>query len=85
MKNYLIKRVWVYDGTGTSPFLSDVYLKEGKINKIEREINIEADEEVDGEGMALSPGFINVHSHSDLVSLADKKCSMLSDRALPLS
>ena len=73
MKNYLIKRVWVYDGTGTRPFLSDVYLKEGKIKKIEREINIEADEEVDGEGMALSPGFINVHSHSDLVALADKK------------
>lgn len=73
MKNYLIKRVWVYDGTGTRPFLSDVYLKEGKIKKIEREINIEAYEKIDGEEMALSPGLINVHSHSDLIAWQIKK------------
>ena len=73
MKNFLIKNVWVYDGTGTRPFLSDVYLEEGKIKKIKREVNIEADTVIEGKEMALSPGFINVHSHSDLIALTDKK------------
>ncbi len=73
MKNYLIKSVWIYDGTGTRPFLSDIYLEQGKIKKIEKGINIDTNEKIDGKEMALSPGFINVHSHSDLIALTDKK------------
>lgn len=73
MQRYLIKNVWIYDGTGTRPFLSDLYVEKGKIKKIEKEIIIKADEEINGKEMALSPGFINVHSHSDLISLTDQK------------
>ena len=73
MKNFLIKSIWVYDGTGTRPFLTDVYLEEGKIKRIERGMSIEADDVIEGKEMALSPGFINVHSHSDLIALTDKK------------
>lgn len=73
MKNYLIKNIWLYDGTGTNPFKADVYLAEGVIKKIAREIDIKTDEKIDGKEMALSPGFINVHSHSDLIALTDRK------------
>lgn len=73
MKNYLIKNVWIYDGTGTSPFFSDLYIKDGKIKEVGRVINIDADEKIDGREMALSPGFINVHSHSDLIALTDRE------------
>jgi len=73
MQNYLIKNVWIYDGTGTRPFLSDVLIKERKIKKIEKRINFETNEEIDGKEIALSPGFINVHSHSDLIALTDNK------------
>jgi len=73
MYNYLIKNVWIYDGTGTRPFLSDVYIEDKKIIKIKNGINIEVDVEIDGKEMALSPGFINVHSHSDLIALNDQK------------
>ncbi|MHA1677090.1 MAG: N-acyl-D-amino-acid deacylase family protein, partial [Candidatus Njordarchaeales archaeon] len=41
--------------------------------RIKKGISINADIEVNGDEMALSPGFINVHSHSDLISLTDSK------------
>jgi len=73
MQKYLIKNVWIYDGTGTSPFLSDILIEEGKIKKVAKRINIKSDNIIDGKGMALCPGFINVHSHSDLIALIDNK------------
>ncbi len=66
MTRTLIKNVWIYDGTGSNPFFSDVLLENEKISAIKRKIKVQADEIIDGKSMALSPGFINVHSHSDL-------------------
>ncbi len=73
MTSYLIKNVWIYDGTGTRPFLSDVYIEDEKIKEIKRGITIKSDFDINGKEMALSPGFINVHSHSDLIALTDNK------------
>ena len=72
----LIKKVLVYDGTGTQPFFSDIIIKDKKISKIQKEIHLNCCEIIDGEGMALAPGFINVHSHSDLEVFKNK--SMLN-------
>ena len=66
MTRTLIKNVWIYDGTGTSPFFSDVLLENKKISAIKRKIQVNVNETLDGKSMALAPGFINVHSHSDL-------------------
>jgi len=66
MSKTLIKNVSVYDGTGTQPFFSDVLIEDEKIIQIQRDINLDSCEIVKGKGMALAPGFINVHSHSDL-------------------
>jgi len=73
MQKNLIKNVWIYDGTGAMPFLSDLLVEGSKITKIAKEIKTHSDEIIDGKEMALSPGFINVHSHSDLIALTDKK------------
>ena len=73
MQKFLIKNICIYDGTGTNPFFSDLLIEENRIKKIQKGIKIDADEEIDGKGIALSPGFINVHSHSDLIALTDKK------------
>ena len=72
----LIKKVLVYDGTGTQPFFSDIIIKDKKISKIQKEIHLNCCEIIDGEEMALAPGFINVHSHSDLEVFKNK--SMLN-------
>ena len=66
MTRTLIKNVWIYDGTGTPPFFSDVLLEDQKISAIQRKMKIVVGETVEGNDMALAPGFINVHSHSDL-------------------
>ena len=66
MNKSLIKNVLIYDGTGTQPFLSDVLMEDGKILQIRRDINLDSCEIVEGKDLALAPGFINVHSHSDL-------------------
>lgn len=50
MQKYLIKNVWIYDGTGTRPFLSDLLIEDIKIKKIQKRIKIDADEEIDGKG-----------------------------------
>ena len=72
MGKTLIKNVLVYDGTGTQPFFSDVLIEDAKIVQIQRDIHLNSCEIVEGKEMALSPGFINVHSHSDLEVFRNK-------------
>ncbi len=70
MKQTLIRQATLYDGTGSMPFAADVLIEGETIQKIAKAI---APEAIDGEveiveaqGLALAPGFIDTHSHSDL-------------------
>ena len=72
MGKALIKNVLVFDGTGTQPFFSDVLIEGGKILQIQRDINLDSCEILEGKKLALAPGFINVHSHSDLEVFKNK-------------
>jgi len=66
MSKTLIRGATVYDGTGTVPFRSDVLVEGTKISRMGM-LKTEKDWlVVEGEGMALSPGFINTHSHMEL-------------------
>ncbi|MBR5267581.1 MAG: D-aminoacylase [Lachnospiraceae bacterium] len=62
----LIKNVEIIDGTGSLPMLGTVAVKDGKI--CENGTSWECDHEIDGTGLTLSPGFIDVHSHGDFVA-----------------
>lgn len=67
MKKILIRNARVYDGTGKRPFSADVLVGGEKIKQIALTIPAEPGwEVVDAEGLALSPGFINTHSHMEL-------------------
>jgi N-acyl-D-amino-acid deacylase len=72
MGKTLIKKVLVYDGTGTQPFLSDVLIEDDKISQIQRDIHLNSCEIIEEKEIALAPGFINVHSHSDLEVFKNK-------------
>ena len=72
MGKTLIKNVLVYDGTGTQPFFSDVLIKDEKIMQIHKDIHLDSCEIIEGKEKALAPGFINVHSHSDLEVFKNK-------------
>ncbi len=65
MLDLLFNNSLVYDGSGAAPEKRSVGVLNGKI-VLDAAPDTAAKETVDGSGLALSPGFIDVHSHSDL-------------------
>lgn len=61
----------IIDGTGNPWFHADVAIKNGKIVKIGRVAAKNAKRVIDAKGMAVAPGFIDMHTHTDLTALAD--------------
>lgn len=72
MDKTLFKGVKIYDGSGSKPFYSDLLIEGDKIKCISRDITLDDCEVIDGLGLALSPGFIDTHSHSDLEVFRNK-------------
>lgn len=73
MHDLLIKNALIYDGTGAKPFMGYVAVNANKIVAVGTgEPGTQtADKVVDAKGLSLSPGFIDVHSHSDYVITED--------------
>ncbi|MGX1756566.1 N-acyl-D-amino-acid deacylase family protein [Streptomyces lydicus] len=71
----VLRDVRVLDGSGDPSYRADVALAGGRIAAIHREAGggprPGAARVVDGHGLALSPGFIDMHAHSDLALLRD--------------
>ncbi len=65
MFDTIIKNGQIVDGTGKAAYPGDLGLKDGKI-KIIGEIENEAHMIIDATGLSVSPGFIDIHSHSDI-------------------
>jgi N-acyl-D-amino-acid deacylase len=71
--NLLIKNGRLVDGTGNPWFKADIGISEGKIEKI-GSIKEKEEQTIDVEGLIVSPGFIDLHNHSDLTVLAYPHC-----------
>ena len=69
----LIRNGFVVDGSGNPWFKADVGISGGKIAKVDNLGSAQADTIVNAEGLVVSPGFIDMHSHSDLSVLANPK------------
>ncbi|MEE8164847.1 MAG: amidohydrolase family protein, partial [Myxococcota bacterium] len=61
----IIRGAKVVDGTGLPGFVSDVGVRGDRIAKIGR-IEADAAQLIDGTGLVLAPGFIDVHTHYDV-------------------
>lgn len=69
MASILIKNGLVYDGLGNAPYKADLYIEDDRIVKIAGGIGAGAaagvDQIIDAKGMAVTPGFIDIHRHCD--------------------
>ena len=60
----IIRNGTVIDGTGAEPREADVAVQDGRIAAIGH-IPAAGREEIDAKGMAVTPGFVDVHTHYD--------------------
>lgn len=65
MFDLLIKNATIVDGTGAPAVRGSVGIENGKI-KLTRP-DAEAAQVIDAEGLHLTPGFVDIHSHGDIV------------------
>lgn len=73
MRTFSLQGGAVYDGTGRAPFIGSVVVRDGLILDVTAG-HAEADGEIiDCTGLAIAPGFIDVHSHSDLQALEGRR------------
>lgn len=56
----------IVDGTGSPAYAGDVAIRDGRIEKIGELGPHSAKHEINAAGLALTPGFIDSHSHADL-------------------
>ena len=57
----------IVDGTGNPWFLGDIGIQDDRITRITppgQLSNVQATEKIDGQGLAVAPGFIDIQSHS---------------------
>ncbi|MCW2305901.1 N-acyl-D-amino-acid deacylase family protein [Rhodobium gokarnense] len=72
MLDIVIRNGRVFDGTGADEILADIGIKDGRIAAIGR-IEDAGEVELDAAGLAVSPGFIDLHTHSDFTLAANGK------------
>ncbi|MGW2211185.1 N-acyl-D-amino-acid deacylase family protein [Streptomyces sp. NPDC001781] len=77
MEELVIRDADVVDGSGAPAHRADVVVDRGRIVSVVKEAEAagcrrpRARRELDAEGLVLSPGFIDMHAHSDLALLRD--------------
>lgn len=67
----LLRGGLIYDGLGGPPTVGDVAIEGDRISDMGTGLNPGNGEVVDVRGLAVSPGFIDIHSHTDLELVVD--------------
>jgi N-acyl-D-amino-acid deacylase len=65
----VIRGATVYDGSGAAPRVADVAVRGDRIASVGAS-DVRADVSLDASGLALAPGFIDVHTHDDFALFA---------------
>ena len=69
----LIRGGRIVDGTGNPWFNGDVGIREGRVAAIGKLARAPAKRTIDAAGLVVAPGFIDLHTHSDIPLVADGK------------
>ena len=74
MADLLIKNAEIYDGTGADPVQGNLAVKDGKVVALGKETPA-ASKVIDVAGLAVMPGFVDLHTHFDAQVTWDRTCS----------
>lgn len=66
----IFKNALIFDGTGSPCFRADVAVKGDRIFQVGEALSSRGIRVIDAKGMALAPGFVDIHGHSDYHLLA---------------
>ena len=73
MFDLLIKNGKIIDGAGAASLNADLAVDDGRVAEIGKFNTASAKATIDASGMYVSPGFIDLHSHSDFTLLLDSR------------
>ena len=66
----IIRNGQVYDGTGADPIRADIAIRDGRIVHVQPgSLTATSSREIDASGLAIAPGFIDMHSHIEPIGL----------------
>ena len=61
----IIKNGVIYAGDGKAPIEGDIAIRDGRIAAIGKDLGTSAETVIDAHGLVVSPGFIDIHTHTD--------------------
>lgn len=64
----------MYDGTGAAPFRGSIAIRDGRIVATGESLDWSNGAAVDLDGLAIAPGIVDLHTHSDVAALSSPDC-----------
>ena len=72
----IVRNATIFDGTGAPRFSGDVAVTNDRITGVGDLGSATADRDIDAQGKALAPGFIDAHTHDDRAVLCGPDCML---------
>ncbi len=73
----LLRNGLVVDGSGVEGFRADVGIRAGKIIRVGDLSKAGAERTIDVSGFVVTPGFVDIHNHSDMTLLKEPQCQSM--------
>ncbi len=73
MFDLLIKDGMIIDGSGQPGFIGDVGITNEQVTAVGNLGTSEAGKVIEAKGLVVTPGFIDIHTHSDMTQMADPR------------
>ena len=71
MLDTILKNGQIFDGSGKTPITTDLGIKDNIISEIGKIDSDKGKEVIDVDGLAISPGFVDMHTHSDFTLMVN--------------
>lgn len=71
----------ILDGRGGEPFVADVALRDGRIERVGT-VAGRGHEEINADGLLVTPGFVDIHTHFDAQSIWESRMAPASEHGV---